>query len=69
MKWQPGVVGNELYEGYYVDLFTEMAHEGKFDFQLQLASASGRVGLKDSNGFYDGMLGDLQVGVSIKKYL
>ena len=65
LKWQPGVVGIELYEGYYVDLFNEMAHEAKFDFTLQLASASGRVGIKNSNGIYDGMLGDLQSEVRI----
>ena len=68
LKWEPGLIGNERYHGYYVDLLRMIADEAGFDYHLQLATTD-RVGSRDVNGVWNGMLGEIQKRVGRRKNL
>jgi len=51
--------GNDLYEGYCVDLARELFKEElKMDYELRLV-ADHKYGTKQANGTWDGMVGEL----------
>ena len=60
------MIGNERYEGYYVDIVRQLAERVGFSYQLQLA-ADGKVGRWSKDDGWSGMLGEVsrQVGVDI----
>jgi ionotropic glutamate receptor len=62
-RWEPGLIGNQRYEGYYVDLLERLAEHANFEYQLQLA-ADGKVGQWNREDGWNGMLGELDRGVS-----
>ena len=61
-RWEPGLIGNQRYEGYYVDLLERLSEHAHFEYQLQLA-ADGKVGQYNREDGWNGMLGELVRGV------
>ncbi|VDI04092.1 Hypothetical predicted protein, partial [Mytilus galloprovincialis] len=53
--------GNERFEGYSVDLITEIANMLHFEFEIYLVH-DGKFGTKEKNGEWNGMLGELLKG-------
>ena len=68
LKWLPGLIGNQRYEGYYVDLIDQVAGHVGFDFQLHLV-ADGKLGTPGDEGSWNGMVGELLRGVRMLKYI
>lgn len=64
MKWEPGVLGNDRYEGYYVDLMQALATEMGSTYQLQLV-ADAKIGNRGDTGNWNGMLGEIMRGVGL----
>lgn len=57
--------GNDRYEGYAVDLIKEVADNLKFNFELYLVT-DGKFGSRLPNGEWNGMVGELLAGVSLR---
>jgi hypothetical protein len=56
--------GNTLWEGYCIDLLKRLSELMNFDYEI-VPPANGEFGKRYSNGTWDGMVGDLAMGVSI----
>ena len=55
--------GNDRFEGYLIDLITEIAKKRNFKFELYV-SPDGNYGSKNNDGIWNGMIRELIVGVS-----
>ncbi len=55
--------GNYRFEGYLIDLITEISKKLNFEFELYV-SPDGNYGSKNSEGDWNGMIRELIVGVS-----
>jgi len=52
------LTGNDRYEGYCVDLTEKLSQIVNFTYELRIVK-DGKFGAKDSNGNWDGMVGEL----------
>ena len=60
------LTGNDVYEGYCIDLLMMIANVLKFNFTIhEVADRS--YGSKELNGKWNGMVGELMTGVGIPK--
>lgn len=55
-------LGNDRFEGFAVDLITEVAKMLDFNFEIYLVH-DGKFGTKKENGEWNGMIGELLAGV------
>ena len=55
--------GNDRFEGYLIDLITEISKKLNFEFELYV-SPDGNYGSKNIEGDWNGMIRELIVGVS-----
>lgn len=55
-------IGNDKYEGFLIDMTTEIAKRLDFRYELYL-SPDGNYGSKDDTGEWNGMIRELIVGV------
>ncbi len=60
--WEPGLMANDRYEGYLVDILRELSETMNFRYQLYLVP-DGRIGKKGDLGTWNGLLGELISGV------
>lgn len=61
--------GNDRYEGYCVDLATEIARHCGFKYKLTIV-ADGKYGARDAETkIWNGMVGELVYGVSDTEYV
>jgi ionotropic glutamate receptor len=56
--------GNALWEGYCIDLLQKLSELMTFDYEI-VPPANGEFGKRYPNGTWDGMVGDLAMGVSM----
>ena len=56
--------GKALWEGYCIDLLQRLSELMVFDYEI-VPPANGQFGKRHQNGTWDGMVGDLAMGVSI----
>jgi ionotropic glutamate receptor len=56
--------GNALWEGYCIDLLQKLSELMDFDYEI-VPPANGEFGKRYPNGTWDGMVGDLAMGVSM----
>ena len=57
-------VGNDRFEGFAVDLITEVASMLDFNFKLYLVH-DGKFGNQNDKGEWNGMIGELLAGVRV----
>ena len=55
--------GNDRYQGFAVDLIKEVATMLEFEYEIYIVP-DGNFGSKQSNGEWNGMIGELLAGVS-----
>nr|CAD7574253.1 unnamed protein product [Timema californicum] len=55
--------GKDIWEGYCLDLLVVLAESLKFDYEI-VAPKNGKFGSRLPDGTWDGMVGDLAMGVS-----
>jgi len=55
--------GMALWEGYCIDLLKKLSELMNFDYEID-PPANGEFGKRYPNGTWDGMVGDLAMGVS-----
>ena len=58
-----GARGNDLYEGFVVDLLEAVAEFADFEYEIQLVPDN-HYGRRDTSGRWSGMIGQLTRGVS-----
>jgi ionotropic glutamate receptor len=56
--------GKALWEGYCIDLLQKLSELMGFDYEI-VPPANGEFGKRYPNGTWDGMVGDLAMGVSM----
>jgi hypothetical protein len=56
--------GKVLWEGYCIDLLKRLSELMSFDYEI-VPPANGDFGKRYPNGTWDGMVGDLAMGVSM----
>jgi hypothetical protein len=56
--------GKVFWEGYCIDLLQKLSELMKFDYEI-VPPVNGEFGKRHPNGTWDGMVGDLAMGVSI----
>ena len=54
--------GNELWEGYCIDLLEKLSQLMEFDYEI-VPPANGGFGTRHPDGTWDGIVGDLAMGV------
>jgi hypothetical protein len=63
VKWEPWLHGNERYEGFYVDVLHEVGRRSGLSFQMRLVP-DGQVGSPGDDGSWNGLIGQISLGVS-----
>lgn len=58
--------GKPKWEGYCIDLLNKLAENNSLDFDYEIVEPkNGTFGIRSEDGSWDGIVGDLAMGVSI----
>ena len=68
LKWEPWLLGNARYEGFYVEVLEEVARRAGLEYQLRLV-ADGQIGAMGDDGSWNGLIGEVATGVSIHNFV